>query len=62
MSAGTKIKLKNTLSQVLPVQLMRDGKLVQINVTRKATFEIDESEMNPALQSQIDSKILKRRK
>ena len=58
-----KIKLKNTLNQTVPVQLFDgDGKICQRNLTRKETFEIAESSITPALQAQIDSKILKVRK
>lgn len=55
-----KVRLKNTLSQGLPVQLFKDGKLVQRNLTRKEVFYVDEAEISPALQSQIDSRIIKR--
>lgn len=61
-SQGT-IRLKNMLSQSIPVQLFdADGKLYQRNLTRKETFEIPESSITPALKSQIDSGILKVRK
>ena len=57
------IRLKNMLSQSIPVQLFdAEGKLYQRNLTRKETFEIPESSISPALQSQIDSGILKVRK
>ena len=55
-----KVRLKNTLSQSIPVQLFKDGKLVQRNLTRKESFYVDEAEISPALQSQIDSKVIKR--
>ena len=54
-----KLKIKNTLSQTVPTQLFKDGKLVQRNLTRKETFEVTEGEISPAMQSQIDSGILK---
>lgn len=55
-----KVRLKNTFSQSIPVQLFEDGKLVQRNLTRKEVFYVDEAEISPALQSQIDSKVIKR--
>jgi hypothetical protein len=54
------LTLKNMLSQTIPVQLFDEqGKLYQRNLTRKETFTVKRSAISPALQSQIDSGIIK---
>ena len=67
-----KFRIKNTLPQTLPIQLFEKQTdpetgeektvTVQSNMTRKETREIDSAQVTPALQSQINSRIVKVRK
>ena len=53
------VRIKNLLNQVVPTYILKNGKHVQINIGRRATIEIQTSEVTALMQSQVNKKILK---
>ena len=58
-SEKSTVKIKNLLNQVVPTYILKNGKHVQRNIGRRATIEIEMSEVTVLMQSQVVSKILK---